>query len=135
MKTEDVFPRKWLSGDDLPHDVGVTIERVVLEELRNPKTHKPERKPVAYFVGKKRGLILNVTNWKTLARLYGDESDRWRGRRVLLGPEEVEVRGERVRAVRVKGAALDPLPSEARDGLRVASPEAPTLPAPASNDA
>ena len=132
MKTDDVFPRKWLSGDDLPHDVGVTIERVVMEELRNPKTHKPERKPAAYFVGKKRGLILNVTNWRTLARLYGDESDGWRGRRVLLGPEEVEVRGERVRAIRVKGAAPDPLPAEARESKGVAGPESPAIASPTS---
>ncbi|HET7012211.1 MAG TPA: hypothetical protein VFI11_15660 [Anaerolineales bacterium] len=116
MKTEDVFPRKWLSGDDLPRDTAATIHHVVLEELRNPKTHRPERKPVAYFVGKRKALILNRTNWMTLAGLYGDESDRWAGHRIVLGSDEVDSPQGRVKAVRVRPVNPDTLakpPAEA----------------------
>jgi hypothetical protein len=110
MKTEDVFPKKWLAGDDLPRDTGATIQRVALEELRNPKTHKPERKPVAYFVGKRKALILNRTNWMTLAGLYGNESNEWNGRRVILGSDEVDSPQGRVLAVRIRPVNPDTLP-------------------------
>jgi hypothetical protein len=102
MKTEEVFPRKWLNGDDLPHDTTATIERVVMEELHNPATRKKERKPVAYFAGKRKALILNRTNWMTLSGLFGDESDTWAGRRIVLGAELVDSPQGRVRAVRVQ---------------------------------
>ena len=102
MKTEDVFPKKWLAGEDLAHDTTAVIQRVVMEELRNPKTHKPERKPVAYFVNRKKALILNRTNWMTIAELYGDESDTWAGKRVILGADVVDSPQGRVPAVRVR---------------------------------
>jgi hypothetical protein len=123
MKTDDVFPKKWLSGEDLPRDTGATIHRVVLEELRNPKTHKPERKPVAYFVGKRKALILNRTNWMTLAGLYGDESNEWTGRRVVLGRDEVDSPQGRVLAVRIRSLNPDTLPKPPADDVEVEGSE------------
>lgn len=102
MKTQDVFPSRWLTGDVLPHPVAVTIQRVVLEKVRDPHTRRETQKPVAYFVGKRKALILNVTNWRTLVGLYGDESDNWAGKKVVLYAEEVDTPNGRMKAVRVR---------------------------------
>ncbi len=134
MKTEDVFPRKWLSGDDLPHDTSATIQRVVMEEMHNPKTNRKDRKPVAYFVGKRKALILNRTNWNVLAGLYGDESDIWAGKRVVLGADEVDspqgrMRAPRVRAVLPETLATPPaeIPETDEEDEEILTPAAPAV--------
>jgi hypothetical protein len=135
MKTEDLFPRKWLSGEDLPHDTTATIQRVVMEELHNPATRKKERKPVAYFAGKRKALILNRTNWMTLAGLFGDESDEWSGRRIVLGADEVDspqgrMRAPRIRAVHPETLATLPaeIPEAEDDDEKTLAPAAPPPP-------
>lgn len=121
MRTEDVFPSRWLHGSDLPRDVTATIERVVMETTRDPKTRREKSQPVAYFVGKRKALILNVTNWRTLVKLYGDESDTWAGKRIIMGPETVDAFGDealvvRIRAVKPNGGAPAPLQETDEDG-------------------
>jgi len=135
MKTEDLFPRKWLSGEDLPHDTTATIDRVVMEEMHNPATRKKERKPVAYFVSKRKALILNRTNWMTLAGLFGDESDEWSGRRIVLGADEVDspqgrMRAPRIRAVHPETLATPPaeIPEEEDEEEEILTPVAPPPP-------
>jgi hypothetical protein len=136
MKTDDVFPKKWLAGEDLPHDTTATIQRVVMEELHNPATRKKERKPVAYFAGKRKALILNRTNWLTLAGLYGDESDAWSGKRIVMGADEVDSPQGRVKAVRIRAVNPDTL---AKPPAEIAEPEddedevVPVAPAPMTN--
>jgi hypothetical protein len=135
MKTEDLFPRKWLSGEDLPHDTTATIQRVVMEELHNPATRKKEHKPVAYFVGKRKALILNRTNWMTLAGLFGDESDQWANRRIVLGADEVDspqgrMRAPRIRAVHPETLATPPaeIPETEDEEEEILVPAAPPPP-------
>jgi hypothetical protein len=109
MRMSEVFPSKWLSGDDLPHDTTVTIARCVLEEVRNPRTKKVEKKPCLYFVNRKKALIVNKTNADTLVALYGDESNEWAGKRVILGSEMVDSPRGQVLAVRVRNVDPDTL--------------------------
>jgi hypothetical protein len=55
-----------------------------------------------YFQRAKRGLIVNRTNWRTVADLYGDESDNWTGKRISLAPAMVDAYGKQTKAVRVR---------------------------------
>jgi hypothetical protein len=115
MKTGEVFPSKYVKAEDLSHDIEVAIERVALEDFEDPQTKKQSKKPVAYFEGKRKGLILNKTNWGLIARQFGDESDAWTGKTVTLTAVDVEAFGDIVSAVRIKlpkgetpeGAGLD----------------------------
>lgn len=102
MRMRDALPGRYLSGDDLDEDVTVTIDRVVLESFRDPKTRSETMKPVMYFQRAKRGLIINRTNWRTVAELYGDESDNWPGKRIVLTSEMVDAYGRRTKAVRIR---------------------------------
>jgi hypothetical protein len=98
----DALPGRYLSGDDLDGEVIVTIDRVVMESFRDPRTRVETRKPVMYFQRAKRGLIVNRTNWRTVADLYGDESDNWTGKRITLTPAMVDAYGKQTKAVRVR---------------------------------
>jgi hypothetical protein len=47
-------------------------------------------------------MILNRTNSDTIVGKYGDDSDRWVGRELVLYVGETDFKGRRVPALRVK---------------------------------
>ena len=50
-------------------------------------------KPILYFEGTDKGLILNPTNARTIGLRCGNEMDNWAGRRVVLFRDECEAFG------------------------------------------
>jgi hypothetical protein len=105
----DAFPSKWLSAADLrgkTHEL--TIEKVEMEDVGDTR-----EKPVVYFTGKGKGLVLNITNANAIVDLFGDDTDGWKGRTIKLYPTRVDFKGKMVDAIRVK--ADDPAPP-AEDG-------------------
>jgi len=97
---------EWLSGIDLGGRT-VTVEITGVEEVTvpEPRTGKAIRKVAVGFRGARKRLLLNATNAKTLAKLFGLETDAWAGKRVLLAPETVRAFGGEHCVVRVAGAA------------------------------
>ena len=61
-----------------------------------------EKKPVLYFIGKAKGLVLNKTNGETLSSAYGDETDVWRESIVVLYPTTTSFKGQTVPCLRVR---------------------------------
>ncbi len=61
-----------------------------------------DTKPVLYFKGAKKGLVLNKTNSNTIAGAYGDEPNDWFGQEVILFSAMVEFGGKSAPAIRVK---------------------------------
>ena len=120
MRMRDALPGRYLSGDDLDGEVIVTIDRIVMESFRDPRTRQESRKPVMYFQRAKRGLIINRTNWRTVADLYGDESDNWVGKRIALVSMMVDAYGKQTKAVRVRPTS--PPEPRARNDVSVAEP-------------
>ena len=59
------------------------------------------------FVGKAKGMIVNVTNWNLLQNYLGSgDSDDWIGKSILLWNDPtVMFKGEMVGGLRVKGVA------------------------------
>lgn len=105
MKTNDVFPSKYLKAEDDIFDNGevtATIKDVALETLSS-REKGDEQKPVMMFKELPKGLILNKTNWGVCAKLFGsDDSDDWIGHRVSLTTVDVDAFGDVVRAIRIK---------------------------------
>jgi hypothetical protein len=62
-----------------------------------------DEKPVLYFSGEKKGLMLNKTNAKRITHLYGEESEDWIGKEIVLYPDMTDLRGEPVETIRVRG--------------------------------
>lgn len=105
----DKFPSNYLKASDLNgRIVTVTIDRVEDEQVGRDK----EWKPVVYFQGKDKGVVLNRTNAKAITQIAGtDETDEWRGVAVALFATMVEFGGESVEAIRIKSpmrAAVKP---------------------------
>ncbi len=98
----DLFPSKYLKASDIPEeeDLAVTITHLTREELG--RDEKKESKPIVYFQEVEKGLVLNTTNGKTIANLYGPKVEDWYGKRIALFVDEVEAFGERVPAIRVR---------------------------------
>lgn len=100
---KSMMDKEFLYAFDLKgRDVTLTIARVTAGELKNG--NKKSKKPLCYFVEPKdkRPLALNATNCKTIAKMYGNDTDEWRGKRVTLYPTTTEMAGETVECIRVR---------------------------------
>jgi hypothetical protein len=61
----------------------VTIEKVAGEELTSTGGRKNKR-PVVYMKGSKKGFVLNKTNSKAIAGMYGVNVEDWVGKRITM---------------------------------------------------
>jgi hypothetical protein len=98
----EAFPSKYLK----PADIGdgqptVVIKTVEFEAVGQDK----EIRPVVYFVGKDKGMVLNKTNATTIATLTGsDETEEWPDFRIRLYSTTTQFQGKTVDTIRVKAA-------------------------------
>jgi len=115
MNINNAFPSQYLKASDLgTSTVTVTVAHVAIEPVGQDK----QQKPVVYFEGKKKGMVLNRINSKKIAELAGTtETDDWSGVRVALFATTTEFAGDTVECLRVKtppvvrkGTAPVPLP-------------------------
>ena len=106
LKTaDDLFPSEYLKVSDLKENGGsltLQIERLDLKEFTDPETRETEEKPVLYFKGADKSLILNKTNAKRLHGLLGSDLDGWTGKEIVLHIAMVESFGKIVEAIRVE---------------------------------
>jgi hypothetical protein len=102
MKISETFRSKYLKASDLQgKTVEAEIELVTEEEVGELR----EKKPVVYFRGKQRGIVLNLTNASVLQSSFGDETDRWIGKPVVVFVEPTLFQGRRVDGLRLRAAA------------------------------
>lgn len=102
MKVSDVFPSKYVAAADLEgRTLTLRIKKVTLEEMKD-HDNKPIRKPVVWFHGTEKGFVLNVTNARTIAALWGDEMDDWVGKRIAIYPTQVRAFGKLQDCIRVR---------------------------------
>lgn len=102
MNIDSAFPSNYLKASDLgDKSPVVTIDRIEVEPIGRDK----EIKPVIYFQGKEKGLVLNKTNAKKIAELTGSkDTDDWAGCQVRIYATETEFGGETVECIRIKAA-------------------------------
>jgi hypothetical protein len=100
MKSNQVFPSRWLKAADLgPDGETVTIRRVTMEEIGEER----ERKPVMTFDETDQELVVNLTNWNSIAELTEkDDSDDWPGRVIKLVRVKVQYGKKTVDAIRIE---------------------------------
>ena len=79
MNIHDLFPSKYIKASDLNgQDLDLVIEEVVLETVGG------EELPIVYFEGAQKILVLKPTNGRTIASIYGPETDNWIGQSITL---------------------------------------------------
>lgn len=110
---DSVFPSNYLKASDLGTAAPVvTIDRLEIEPVGRDK----EMKPVIYFQGKEKGLVLNKTNASKIAALTGSkDTDDWAGCQIRIYATETEFGGESVECIRIKpvGTAAKAKPAAA----------------------
>jgi hypothetical protein len=97
MDINGAFPSTYLKAADLAgRRALVTISHVKLEDVSD------DHKPVLYFVGKDKGLVLNKTNANMITEIVGSgETDQWKGKAIVLYVAKVDYQGRRVDGIRV----------------------------------
>jgi len=96
MDIDEVFPSKYLRGSDLAgHAVTVTIDHVVLEQFYDQEIKGEVKKPVLYFEGKQKGLILGKSLAFAIAEvLHSKNTDDWKAKEIVLYTEKRLVYGQ-----------------------------------------
>jgi hypothetical protein len=129
MNINQAFPSKYLKASDLDgNTITVKIADVKVEAVGRDQ----DTKPVVYFEGKKKGLVLNKTNSNKIASIaQSHETDEWAGVVIAIYPTEVEFSGESVEAIRVKAPKATTRRMEPQghaDPLPVDDPRPPAAP-------
>ncbi len=125
MKTSDAFPSKYLKADDFDADTALTISYVEMDTLKNKKG-EDEQKPICFFDETDKGLVLNKTNWDAIAKQYGDESDDWASKKIVLTVIDVDAFGEVKPAIRIKTPRkINANPVRTGNGNKIAAAPAP----------
>ena len=96
----EAFPSNFLKAQDLnDRTVKVAIDKIVFEEIGQEKNSKP----ILYFQGAKKGLVLNKTNALLIGAIHGEQMDEWAGKEIELFSQMVPYQGKSVPAIRVRG--------------------------------
>ena len=123
---EEMFPSKFLKCEDLKGKPRVVqIEAAPAETLKSNKGEE-QSKIVLYFVGAKKALPLNLTNFDAVAEVAGDDdTESWPGVRIELYPSTTMLGGKTVDCIRIRKpqkelpitAPDDELPEELDDSI------------------
>lgn len=117
-----MFDKKYLGSWDIPEgkDVVLVIDRVEGAQIKG--TSGEEKKaPVIFFSNvrdKKKGLVCNATNAKTISTLYGRHIEAWRGKAISIYATTTMAFGENVECIRIRPIA-PPMPKAGQATLAV----------------
>ena len=98
-KFDDYFGSRFVSAADLPAAATVTIEKIDDEDFAKPG-EPAKRKPVLYFKGRQKALVLNKVNALQLAATHGKDMAKWVGAKILLKPETTVFNGKSTPCIR-----------------------------------
>ncbi len=97
----DIVPTKYICFEDLRgQDVTVTVRAFTAEKMF--ANGKQQTRPVLYFEGKAKGMVVNATINDTLTALYGPELEGWVGKRITIYPTTDDRGGQERMVVRVR---------------------------------
>jgi hypothetical protein len=96
MRVSEMFKRRFVKASDVEEQpLTLTISGVEAVELEEGTKY------AVSFEESEMELILNVTNARTIEKLYGGDTEAWTGKKIMLFAQQVDFRGEQVLAVRV----------------------------------
>lgn len=112
-----LFPSQYVAAADLQQqDVNVQIQTLKFEKVGSDQ----EERPVLFFNGMGKGMVMNKTNARRIAKLYGSEVESWFGKWITLYESETDFAGETVPCIRVRervpGTSLTAAPAVAING-------------------
>lgn len=110
MDVNQMFPSKYVKGDQLAGPVTVTIA-----SIRQEQSYKPGQGQVDIFVlwcqGAKRGIVLSRPLALSIAEALSEpDVDKWPGQAITIYPQPMRVAGRDLVAIRARAAAAQPTP-------------------------
>lgn len=97
-----MFPSNYLCAEDLKgQPMHVTITGTNADELR-VEGGAMKKSYLLSIAEHAKKLVLNKTNAKTIAVMYGGEARKWRGQRITLYPTTCKLKGKTVPCIRIK---------------------------------
>lgn len=117
-RVSEMIVSKFLRKEDIDDDVIVTCKSVALEDMPG---EGDEKRWVLMFRELPKGLVLNTTTIRVLAKAFGENSDDWTGQKVTLYVDpNVSFKGQvvgglRLRPMKAKAAALAKLAATGTD--------------------
>ena len=82
-------------------DIILTIKSVGREMITGTGGKKEEC-PVCHWQEDQKPMVLNVVNMKTIAKMYGDETDNWPGHKVQIYATTTKFGGDVVECLRIR---------------------------------
>lgn len=112
-KVSEMIVSKFLRKEDFDEDRVLTIKGVRLEDVGN----QGEQRWVVHFREVDKGMVLNITSIRVLEGAYGDDSDGWVGKRVMVYVDpNVSFQGRVVGGLRLRAPKQRPAtPAKAPD--------------------
>jgi hypothetical protein len=80
-RVSEMIVSKFLRKEDFDEDRVMTIKGVKLEDMPGDDG---QQKWVVYFREEAKGMALNVTTIRVLEKAFGDNSDDWVGKKVMV---------------------------------------------------
>jgi hypothetical protein len=108
---------RFLKAADLTAEKKFKIKTVTEEPVGIGKDQ--EMKLVIWFTNDRRGLVLNITNNRTLRGSFGNDTAGWVGKIIIVFPTMADFRGQMKPALRVR------IPTPKGNGPSVAQPVTP----------
>jgi hypothetical protein len=103
LRKEDCFPGRYLRTVDVKDQPprNAVISHVVLETVGQGADAK--EKPVVYFESEDdKPMVLNVTNFDTLAEAFGADCDDWAGCAIRIFVAKTRYAGKAIDGIRVE---------------------------------
>lgn len=99
-KVSEMIVSKFLRKEDIDDDIIVTCKSVALEDMPG---EAGEQRWVLMFRELPKGLVLNTTTIRVLAKAFGEDSDSWIGKKVTLYVDpNVSFKGQVVGGLRLR---------------------------------
>ena len=105
MKVSQMFPTRFICGNDLNGKAFIMTIREIRKESVRSMNGENEERYVLYFQEAHKGLLLNKTIANQISTiLASDDTGIWTGKKIKLVPEEITVAGQQRMTVRARPA-------------------------------
>jgi hypothetical protein len=128
LLASDFDKSKYMKAEDFDKPQKFKIKKVTAEEVG--QGDDKERKLIVWFTNSKLGMVLNKTNNRTLRGAFGDDTECWNDKVIVIYPTMVDVRGKSTKALRIRMPSTQETtastPATAVSGNGPAAPVPPT---------
>jgi len=115
VNVNDYYGGSWIKADNLEGDTTLTIESVEPTTYRDGKSGL-----LVKFQGTDKKWSLNKTNTKSIAYLYGNDTDGWAGKPITIYKSVTDYQGTPTPCVRVR--LQQDMPPQQRDNAPAPTP-------------